>query len=75
MTHCPIDRLRAQIAAGELETDAAQLEVAARLDELARSLSRLAPGALGLFSFLSARPPRRRAGSTSMATSGAARRC
>jgi hypothetical protein len=32
------DRLRAQIAAGELEADAAQLEVAQRLDALAHSL-------------------------------------
>ncbi len=32
-------RLRAQIAAGELESDAAQLEVAQRLDGLAHRLS------------------------------------
>ena len=39
MTQLPIERLRAQIAAGELETDAAQLAVAARLDPLARRLN------------------------------------
>jgi len=39
MSEFPIDRLQAQIAAGELETDAAQLEVAARLDALARKLT------------------------------------
>jgi cell division protein ZapE len=33
------DRLRAQIAAGELEADAAQIEVARQLDALARSLA------------------------------------
>jgi len=39
MTQLPIDRLRAQIAADELEADAAQLEVAALLDALARRLN------------------------------------
>ena len=61
MTHFPLDRLRAQIAADELETDAAQLEVAARLDDLARSLNGWRPARSGLFSFLSrpaAAPPR-----------------
>ena len=61
MTHLPLDRLRAQIAADELETDAAQLEVAARLDDLARRLSAWRPARPGLFSFLSrpaAPPPR-----------------
>lgn len=39
MTEFPIDRLRAQIAAGELAPDAAQLQVAERLDALARQLA------------------------------------
>jgi cell division protein ZapE len=61
MTHLPLDRLRAQIAADELETDAAQLEVAARLDDLARRLNTWRPARPGLFSFLSrpAGPPPR----------------
>ena len=50
MTQLPIERLRAQIAADELETDAAQLAVAARLDALARRLSDWRPTRGGLFS-------------------------
>ena len=53
--------LRAQIAADELETDAAQLKVAAQLDDLARRLNAWRPSRPGLFSFLSrasAPPPR-----------------
>ena len=61
MTQLPIERLRAQIAAGELETDAAQLAVAARLDPLARRLNAWRPRRSGLFSLFqrsSAPPPR-----------------
>lgn len=43
MSEFPIDRLRAQVAAGELEADAAQLNVAERLDRLARALSTWRP--------------------------------
>ena len=53
MTQLPIDRLRAQIAAKELEADAAQLEVAARLDALARRLNDWRPARRGLFSLFS----------------------
>ncbi len=43
MTQLPIDRLAAQIDAGELEADAAQLAVAERLDALARQLAAWRP--------------------------------
>ncbi len=54
------ERLRAQIAAGELETDAAQLEVAQRLDDLARRLSAWRPSRRRLMSLLGTgtQPPR-----------------
>jgi cell division protein ZapE len=61
MTQHPIDRLRAQIAADELEADAAQLEVATRLDALARELSAWRParnGLLSLFRRTNGPPPR-----------------
>ncbi len=69
MTQLPIDRLRAQIAADELEADAAQLEVAALLDALARRLNDWRPrrgsalvAVLALQRACAARPlyPRRR---------------
>lgn len=50
MTQFPLDRLRAQVGAGELETDAAQLAVAARLDALARRLNGWRPARNGLLS-------------------------
>lgn len=50
MTQSPLDRLRAQVGAGELETDAAQLAVAARLDALARRLNGWRPARNGLLS-------------------------
>jgi cell division protein ZapE len=53
MTQFPIDRLRAQIAAGELAADAAQLAVAERLDELARRLKDWRPPRNGLLARLS----------------------
>ncbi len=53
MTQLPIDRLRAQIAADELEADAAQLEVAQRLDALARQLNDWRPRRGRLHSLLS----------------------
>ena len=61
MTQLPIERLRAQIAADELETDAAQLAVAARLDMLARQLNNWRPRRSGLFSLFqrSSEPPPR----------------
>ena len=60
MTHLPLDRLRAQIAADELETDAAQLEVAAQLDDLARRLNDWRPARPGCSRFFapSGPPPR-----------------
>jgi len=61
MREFPIDRLRAQIAAGELDTDAAQLDVAARLDALARTLGDWQPprrGFLARFSRLRGPAPR-----------------
>lgn len=57
----PIDRLREQIAAGELEADAAQMDVAERLDALARKLAVWKPargGVWGLFSRSNGAPPR-----------------
>ena len=53
MTQLPIDRLRAQIAADELEADAAQLEVAALLDALARRLNDWRPRRSVLLSLFS----------------------
>jgi cell division protein ZapE len=50
MTQFPIDRLGAQISAGELEADAAQHAVAARLDKLARKLDGWKRGRGGLLS-------------------------
>jgi cell division protein ZapE len=50
MIQLPIDRLRAQIAADELEADAAQLEVVARLDALARRLNDWRPSRGRFFS-------------------------
>jgi len=61
MREHPIDRLQAQVAAGELDADAAQLEVAGCLDTLSRTLSRWRPSKPGLFSFMnrkSSEPPR-----------------
>lgn len=61
MNEHPIDRLRAQVAAGELDADAAQLEVAGCLDTLSRTLSKWRPSKPGLFSFMnrkSSEPPR-----------------
>jgi len=52
MTETPTSRLRAQIAAGELDADMAQLEVAHRLDVLAQRLDRWRPPRSGLFSVL-----------------------
>ncbi|MFA5901830.1 MAG: cell division protein ZapE [Hyphomicrobium sp.] len=48
MTQFPIDALRARIDANELEADAAQLEVAAALDALARSLTDWRPKKNGI---------------------------
>ncbi len=48
MSEFPIDRLRAQVAAGELEPDAAQLDVATRLDGLARKLAQWRPARGGV---------------------------
>ena len=61
MPQLPIERLCAQIAADELETDAAQLAVAARLDMLARQLNNWRPRRSGLFSLFqrSNEPPPR----------------
>ena len=61
MTQLPIERLRAQIAADELETDAAQLAVATRLDALARRLNDWRPRRGRLFSLFqrSSEPPPR----------------
>src|SRR5688572_12944148 len=53
MTQLPIDRLRAQIAADELEADAAQIEVAALLDALARQLNNWRPRRGALLSLFS----------------------
>jgi cell division protein ZapE len=50
MIQLPIDRLRAQIAADELEADAAQLEVTAQLDALARRLNDWRPSRGRFFS-------------------------
>jgi cell division protein ZapE len=50
MIQLPIDRLRAQIAADELEADAAQLAVASRLDALARRLNDWRPSRGRFFS-------------------------
>ena len=60
MTQLPIDRLRAQIAADELEADAAQLEVMALLDALARQLNAWRPrrSVLSLFSRSNGPAPR-----------------
>ncbi|MCK9909836.1 cell division protein ZapE, partial [Microbacteriaceae bacterium K1510] len=62
MDEYPIDRLRAQITAGELEADAAQLGVAERLDRLARELSSWRrprrPSRYTLFARPAATPPR-----------------
>jgi cell division protein ZapE len=60
MTQLPIDRLRAQIAAEELEADAAQLEVMALLDALARQLNAWRPrrSVLSLFSRSNGPAPR-----------------
>ncbi len=62
MSEHPLERLRGQIAAGELDTDAAQLEVTQRLDTLARRLERWRPGRAGLVRSVlgraAGRPPR-----------------
>lgn len=61
MNECPIDCLRAQIAAGELEADAAQLDVALALDALAGNLAGWKPvrrGLRGLLSRTNGAPPR-----------------
>jgi cell division protein ZapE len=62
MTDSPSARLRSQIAAGELNADAAQLAIAERLDVLAQELAqwqRSRPGGLrSLFSRASTAPPR-----------------
>ncbi len=52
MTEDPIERLRAQIAAGELVADSVQLEVAQRLATLARHLRQWRPRRSGLLSVL-----------------------
>ncbi len=53
MRQFPIERLRAQIAAEEIESDAAQLGVAQKLDALAHQLSDWRPKRPGLLSLLS----------------------
>jgi len=53
MADYPIERLRAQIAAGELDADEAQLNVALKLDALARRLAEWRPARAGLWSALS----------------------
>jgi cell division protein ZapE len=61
MTDFPIERLRTQIAAGELDADAAQAEVAERLDALARKLAtwrRRRPSRYALFARPVQAPPR-----------------
>jgi cell division protein ZapE len=61
MTESPSARLRAQIAAGELNADAAQLTVAERLDALADGLEDWQPprsGLLALFGRGNGAPPR-----------------
>jgi len=60
MTSHPIDRLRAQIAAGQLEADAAQLAVAERLDALARRIGTWRPARNSRFTLFSrgSPPPR-----------------
>lgn len=52
MSEHPIDRLQAQVAAGELDADISQLEVAGCLDTLSRTLSKWRPSKPGLFSFM-----------------------
>ncbi len=61
MTQSPIDRLRAQIGAGELQPDAAQLAAAERLDLLAQRLSAWRPRRNSRFTLFvrpGATPPR-----------------
>lgn len=53
MQQFPIDRLRTQIADGELDADAAQMEVAARLDDLGRQLANWKPARGGFRSLFS----------------------
>ena len=57
MTSHPIDRLRAQIAAGQLEADAAQLAVAERLDALARRIGAWRPARNSRFTLFSRGSP------------------
>jgi cell division protein ZapE len=56
-----LERYRRKVSQGEIEADPAQLEAAARLDQLARDLAQWRPGGRALFGLVKARrtpPPR-----------------
>ena len=76
MKRWPLARYQALVAEGRIEADPAQAALVARLDRLARALDGYRPArrASALRRLIGARPPSRRAGSMSMARSGAARR-
>ena len=78
MKRWPLARYEAMVAEGRIEADPAQAALAARLDRLAAALDGYRPGRRAG----ALRPPDRRQAaraaarrSTSMARSGAARRC